>query len=176
MKMNPIADAYPLSPMQQGMLFHSLSTRQPGVDIEQILCTLREPVDAQAFARAWERAVERHPILRTSFRWQGVDTPRQEVHPAARLPFESRDWRSLPACEQQTQLEDCLRAERAKGFDLTVPPLMRLALFRTGETEHQLVWTFHHLLLDGRGVVLLLQEVFALYSACCRGEELELEP
>ncbi|HEY6168920.1 MAG TPA: condensation domain-containing protein, partial [Verrucomicrobiae bacterium] len=141
-----IDDAYPLSPMQQGMLFHSLSSREPGVDIEQILCTLHEEINVPASERAWQRVVERHDILRTSFRWEGLDAPLQKVHPGVRVPFETKDWRGLPEQEWRNRLEDFLAADRRRGFDLAVAPLMRLVLIRTGEAEHQLVWTFHHLL------------------------------
>src|SRR2546425_11339860 len=79
MKAETTADAYPLSPMQEGMLFHTVSAREPGVDIEQLLCTLREPVDAAALERAWQRAVERHDILRTSFHWDGLAAPAHRV-------------------------------------------------------------------------------------------------
>ena len=176
MNVEPIAEAYPPSPMQEGMLFHSLSARQPGVDIEQILCTLREAIDSAVFERAWQHMVERHAILRTSFRWDGLDAPQQEVHSRVRLHFENKDWRGWSEDDQQTRFETFLQTERARGFDLTVPPLMRLVLCRTGKTEYRLIWTFHHLLLDGRAVVVLLNEVFAQYEALDRGEELELAP
>ena len=70
-----IEDAYPLSPMQQGMLFHSLLAPDSGVDIEQLYCELHEALDVAAFQRSWRCVIERHPILRTSFSWQGVDEP-----------------------------------------------------------------------------------------------------
>src|SRR5207249_1017204 len=119
-----------LAPMQEGMLFHALSARQPGVDIEQILCTLREPIDSAAFERAWQRVVGRHAILRTSFRWDGLDAPRQEVHSQVRLHFANHDWRGLAEPGRREGFEACLQAERSRGFDLTVPPLMRVALCR----------------------------------------------
>src|ERR1051325_11357416 len=120
MNVEPIAEAYPPSPMQEGMLFHSLSARQPGVDIEQILCTLREAIDSAVFARAWQHMVERHAILRTSFRWDGLDAPQQEVHSRVRLHFENKAWRGLSKNDQQPRFEACLQPERARGFDLTV--------------------------------------------------------
>src|SRR5229473_5839827 len=176
MKAEMIQDVYPLSPLQQGMLYHSLSARQPGVDIEQILCTLREGLDVAAFERAWQRAAQRHEILRTSFRWEGLPEPRQEVHRSVSIPLEQQDWRGLSPPELAARFEDFLNADRQRGFDPTAAPLMRLALLRTGETVFQLVWTFHHLLLDARAFALLLNEVFALTEAFCRGENLELKP
>src|SRR5712691_8501900 len=90
-----LLDRYPLSPMQQGMLFNLLTTTKPGVDFVQIVCTLHERVDVQAFHRAWEQVAERHEAFRTSFRWDRLDDPLQEVHSAVRLPFEVQDWREL---------------------------------------------------------------------------------
>ena len=176
MKAEMIQDVYPLSPLQQGMLYHSLSARQPGVDIEQILCTLREELNVAAFGRAWQRAAQRHEILRTSFRWEGLPEPRQEVHRSVHVPLQQKDWRGLSPPEVAARLEDFLNADRQRGCDLTAAPLMRLTLLRTCETTLQLIWTFHHLLLDGRAVVLLLNEIFALTEVFSRGEDLELTP
>src|SRR5437867_13229908 len=115
MKVEP--DAYPLSPMQEGMLFHHLSDGHLGVDIEQILGTLRETIDSAAFEGAWQRAAERHAILRTGFRWEGLDAPQQQVHRQVRLHVEEEDWRGLPEQEQQNRLEARFQAERSQGFD-----------------------------------------------------------
>ena len=164
-------EAYGLTPMQQGMLFHSLEAPQSGVDIEQILCTLPEPIEARPLERAWQQAVERHAILRTRFVWEGLAQPQQEVQAAARLHLDQKDWRGLSAPERERRLQHYLDTERRRGFELTVAPLLRLALIRTQEREYLLVWTFHHLLLDGRAVVLVLNEVFANYEALRAGRE-----
>ena len=164
--------SYPPSPMQQGMLFHSLSAPRSGVDIEQVLCTLPEQLNVAAFRQAWERVVERHTILRTGFRVAGLE-PQQEVRRQVRLHFEQKDWRALTEREQEGRLDAYLQAERRRGFELSVPPLMRLALFHVGEAKHVLAWTFHHLLLDARAMVVLLREVFDFYEATCQGRDLD---
>jgi surfactin family lipopeptide synthetase C len=171
-----IEDSYPLSPMQQGMLFHSLYAPKSGVDIEQIVCTLRENLNVLAFEQTWQRVIERHPVLRTSFRWQGLEQPLQEVHRYIKCPLEQQDWRSLSRQEQEARLSAYLRADRRRGFELTEAPLMRLALFWRAEAGYQFVWTFHHALLDGRSFPIVLKEVFAFYEAFCQGQTLELEP
>jgi len=170
---NNIEESYPLSPMQQGMLFHSLGAPHSGVDIEQVIVTLKEEMDDAAFRRAWERVVERHAILRTAFRLAGVE-PQQEVHRCVRLHLEQMDWRGLPDREQEKRLDAYLQAERRRGFELGVPPLMRMALLHAGEAKHIFAWTFHHLLIDGRTLVALLNEVFKFYEAFCRGGDLAL--
>ncbi len=168
-----IEDSYQLSPMQQGMLFHSLYTQHSGVDIEQMVCTLHENLNILAFHRAWQRVVDRHPVLRTSFDWEGEELL-QNVY-RERLPLEQQDWRGLSTKEQSDQLLAYLQVDRWRGFELTQAPLMRLALFRLSESDYQLIWTFLHALLDGRCFPLLLKEVFAFYDAFCQGEDLQLQ-
>src|SRR5437899_710440 len=84
--------SYPLSPMQEGMLFHSLRARERGVDISQVIIDLPETIEPALFEQAWQQLAEQHAILRTSFRWEGIDQPRQEVQRKVRVPFSQRDW------------------------------------------------------------------------------------
>ena len=167
---------YQLSPTQQGMLFHSLSAQQSGVDIEQIACALPEELNISAFQQAWERVAARHSALRASFHWEGLDDPRQYVHPHIRLTIEQQDWRDASAHEQQRRLKSYLHADRKCGFDLATAPLIRLALFRVSETAYQCVWTFPHILIDGRSHLIVLQDVFACYEALCQGRDWHREP
>src|SRR5258708_31723592 len=141
MKTERTIDIYPLSPMKQGMLFHSLSSaRGAGVDVEQIFCALREELNVEAFQSAWQRVVERHPVLRTSFDWQGSATPRQRVHPRVEFEFSRRDWRNVSGDKRKKLFADWLEAERRRGFDLAAAPLMRLATFHNGKNESQFLW------------------------------------
>ncbi|MDP6150862.1 MAG: LLM class flavin-dependent oxidoreductase [Gammaproteobacteria bacterium] len=171
---NRITDSYSLSPIQQGMLFHYLSGAHSGVDIEQIVCRLDEAIDTDILARAWQTIAVRHPALRTAFRWEGVDQPLQDVHAEVELPFVVNDWCGQPADVQQRQLDEFLASDRAAGFDLELPPLIRLTFFHTGDASGILVWTFHHLLLDGRSFPVVLREVFAACEALASSQPVEL--
>ncbi|HEY9724993.1 MAG TPA: condensation domain-containing protein, partial [Chroococcales cyanobacterium] len=172
---NAIEAQYPLSSLQQGMLFHSLYAPESGVNIEQFVCTLHENLNVSCFKQAWNRIVERHAILRTSFRWEGVKEPLQEVHRQVTIPVEEQEWRELSATQQEDKLKSYLQCDRQRGFQLTEAPLMRLALCRIAEADYQCVWTFHHVLLDGRSFPIIFQELFAFYEAFCQGEDLQLE-
>ncbi len=166
---------FELSPMQQGMLFHSLYALQSGIYVEQIMCRLTGLLDVPAFERAWEMVVAQHQILRTSFFWTDLERPMQVVHREAPLPFIQHDWRGIAANEQQARLETLIHADRKQGFEFSEPPLMRLILVRLAESSYQLIWSSHHILLDGWSQSLVLKEVCNAYQALAGGKEIQVE-
>src|SRR4051812_34334109 len=105
----------PLTPVQHGMLFHHLMSPDSGVDIEQMICALREPVAVRALRSAWQQLTNRHDVFRSRFEWQGLESPRRVVEPAVDLPWTQADWRGLSPAAQQGQLETFLAADRARG-------------------------------------------------------------
>ncbi|HZI58071.1 MAG TPA: amino acid adenylation domain-containing protein, partial [Verrucomicrobiae bacterium] len=163
--MELIEKAYELSPMQHGMLFHAIGESGSGVDIEQIVCQLDEPLNTVAMLRAWELIASRHTILRTAFAWEGVAEPLQQVCESVTIPSEIIDWRSADDAEQAARWRRLLTSDRRQGFDLSRAPLMRLHIVQLGETSCRMLWTFHHALLDGRSFPIVLREVFAAYTA-----------
>jgi len=167
---------YPLSPTQQGMLFHSLYDRESGVYVEQLAATLRGDLDVSAFSQAWQRVVDRHAVLRTAFAWKRLEQMMQVVRQRVTVPIVQEDWRHYPAEEQEKRLDAWLEAERRRGFDLAKAPLMRLALMRISDQAHYFVWSHHHALLDGWSLPLVLQEVFVLYEAFRLGQDVRLPP
>jgi amino acid adenylation domain-containing protein/FkbM family methyltransferase len=176
MPVETIEDSYPLSPMQQGMLFHSLYAPQTGVYSQQSICSLREDLNVPAFKKAWQQVVDRHAALRTAFRWEGLDASLQEVHRRVVFPWREEDWRDAPASEQVERLETYAEADRRRGFQLDQAPLMRLALFRVGDADYRFVWTYHHTLLDGRSRSIVLGEFFLLYDGFRRNHDPVLPP
>src|ERR1700722_7002595 len=170
---NPPSNGYPLSPLQHGMLFHRLQAAHPGVDVEQLEGKLREDIDADAFARAWGEIAARHDVLRTRLCWDGLASPRQEVLATIATPFEAHDLRGLSARQQEAHLSTFLSEDRLRGFDLAVAPLWRVTLFRLGEAEYRMVWTYSHAILDGcyaEG----LRGGFSVYEGGRRGEQARL--
>lgn len=160
-----IQDIYPLSPMQQGMLFHSIYSPESGAYIEQTFSDLVGDLNVAAFEQAWQAVIDRNPVLRTAFVWEGVDEPMQVVFAQVDFSILQQDWRQKSGEDQDKDLQAYLQKERAQGFDLTDAPLMRIALFRTADDVFKLVWTHHHLLIDGWSNQMLLQELFALYNS-----------
>ncbi|HET9226171.1 MAG TPA: condensation domain-containing protein, partial [Thermoanaerobaculia bacterium] len=162
--MNPIENIYRLTPMQEGMLFHSLSDQESGQYVEQAACTVVGDLDPVALKRAWEGVLERHSVLRASFHWEEVDRPVQVVYRQVDLPWREEDWRGLPEEAQTARFEALFEADQRLGFELGRPPLMRVTLVRLGDRTWRFLWSHHHLLLDGWSLGRVLQEVFAGYS------------
>src|SRR5690349_5976841 len=165
---------YPLSPMQQGMLFHTIYAPKSGVYFHQVQCVLEGELDTLALRNAWQRVLDRHAILRTAFVWEHRKQPLQIVHPQVILPWWEEDWRGMSPSAQRERLEAYLERDREAGFILSQAPLMRCALLRTGDDVYEFIWTYHHILLDGWSIALLLKEVFAHYAAFLKRELLEL--
>ncbi|HEY0736108.1 MAG TPA: condensation domain-containing protein, partial [Herpetosiphonaceae bacterium] len=160
-----IEDSYPLLPLQQGMLFNHLYAPDSGVDIVQVVCAFHEDLQVDMFQRAWQHVVARHAVLRTAFRWAGVAEPIQEIHAQVDLPFVMHDWRDRAPGAWRAELEAYIRADRLRGFELTEAPLLRLSVFQIDAADYRCVLTFHHIILDGRSLLLLIQEAFADYEA-----------
>ncbi|HEX8116027.1 MAG TPA: condensation domain-containing protein, partial [Pyrinomonadaceae bacterium] len=135
MKGREIESAYTLSPMQQGMFFHSVYAEGSGLYVQQIVCRLREDLNVPLFERAWRRLVERHPVLRTCLRWADLAVPVQEVLRHVELPLTKSDWRGPSAQGPEERLEAYLAADRERGFVLTEAPLMRILLARVADAE-----------------------------------------
>jgi amino acid adenylation domain-containing protein/non-ribosomal peptide synthase protein (TIGR01720 family) len=150
-----LEDLYPLSPMQQGMLFHTLYEPEVGAYISQLRLDIQS-LDPQRFAQAWQTALERHDILRSSFHWQGLDTAHQVIVRHVALPLEVLE---------ATDADALADAERAQGFELGSAPLFRLKLVRTGANDWHLIYTSHHILMDGWSNAQLLAEVIQHYAA-----------
>lgn len=165
-----IEDIYPLSPVQQGMLFHSLYAPTSGVYCEQLVVTLRGPVNVTAFQQAWQQVIEQVPMLRTAFMWEDLEAPLQVVCRQVTLPCEVHDWREWDAAAQEERIQAWLQCDRERGFDLAAAPLMRLTLIRLAAERYHFIWSHHHLLLDGWSVALVLKDVFTCYEALKRGQ------
>ncbi len=161
------------------MLYQSMlggEATSGGHDLEQMHLLLDEDIDHVAFGRAWTHVARRHPILSSSFRWDAVEAPTQRPTVGIVVPVDSEDWSRLDADERDRRRAVFLASDRARGFNLRVAPLMRVRVFPLGEGKTEVVWTFHHILLDGRSMVPVLREVFAAYADLCRGERVAAAP
>jgi amino acid adenylation domain-containing protein/non-ribosomal peptide synthase protein (TIGR01720 family) len=160
-----VQDLYPLTPMQAGMVFHGLSQDDQGAYFEQVSFVLDGVSDSGVLGAAWQHVVDRTPVLRSSIAWEAITEPVQVVHRNVTVPVRYLDWTGVSEPARQEKVADLLGEDRAESLDLTTPPLMRVALARLSDTEVQVVWTFHHVLLDGWSVFQVLSDVFAAHAA-----------
>jgi amino acid adenylation domain-containing protein len=171
-----IEDLYPLTPMQEGMLFHALADPEAGRYVEQFVCRIRGELDPTALQESWNRLVARHPTLRSTIHWIDFDRPIQAVHRRADHPVEYHDWRGLSPLDQDERLTAYLGSDRRRGFAPSRPPLSRLAVMRLGDTVHQLIWSIHHVVIDGWCFSVLLHELLDINESIRRGHEPVLNP
>ncbi|TLS44251.1 amino acid adenylation domain-containing protein [Streptomyces montanus] len=173
-----ISDILPLSPLQEGLLFHALydDERAPDVYAAQLVLELAGPVAPAAVRAAGQALLDRHPNLRACFRRRDAGQPLQIVPTDVELPWAEAD---LSACdeserggserggsEREAAWQRLMDEERTRRFDLTKPPLLRCLLVRWTPDRYRLVITNHHILLDGWSKQLLVRE----FTALCRGE------
>src|SRR5436853_682127 len=172
--MKNVEDVYALSPVQQGMLFHTLYDAGSGVYVGQLICSLHGNRNVPAFQQAWQQVVDRHPVLRTAFVWEGLDEPLQIVRRQVRLPWIVEDWRGLPPGEQEARLAAIVADDRRQGFVLSQAPLMRMALLQVADDAYHFVWSQHHLLMDGWALQLVINDVFTCYDAFTQDRKVTL--
>lgn len=170
-----IEDKYSLSPLQQGMLFHTLREKGVGMYISQAVSRY-ENLDCDALRKAWQLIVDRHAILRTSFHWDDPENPYQIVHRRVDVPFFVEDWRGISPSEQNSRLRKFQRDEREQGFDLTRPALIRITVIQVTRRRWLCVNSNHHIILDGWSGGLLANEVGRAYQAYKKNRSPAFDP
>ncbi len=162
-------DEYPVTPTQEGMLFHTLREPGRGVYFERSELRLEGDLDLDAFARAWQQVSDQHAALRTYFGYRDDQRLVQRVRRAHRVVFTALDYRDLDEAAQTQRLEAFLRADLAAEFELTREPPFRVAALRLADEVTHLVISYHHTILDGWSFSLVWSEVFERYDAALRG-------
>jgi non-ribosomal peptide synthase protein (TIGR01720 family) len=166
-----LSGVYRLSPLQEGLLFHGLYDETGGAYIEQFRCEVGA-LDDTAFAGSWSYLLRQHSILRSSFYADVFNIPVQGVHRNCELPILRLDYRGRSEEEQQDLITAYLQTDREAGFDFRNAPLMRVMLIQLEEDRYQLIWTSHHLILDGWSVPILMEEFLQAYDDLMDGKEL----
>ncbi|HEY2168543.1 MAG TPA: condensation domain-containing protein, partial [Candidatus Angelobacter sp.] len=170
-----IADIYPLSPIQQGMLFHSLFEPRNGTYLTQLVCELTGNLNKETFCVAWQHVVNSRSSLRACFEAEIVsDEPVQVIVDSVDLNFYYGDWSHATGAEREHKLNEFLGHDREQGIDLKTPPLMRFALFKTEPSCHTFIWSSHHLLMDGWSLPIILKDVLAAYEQIRRGHPMQI--
>ncbi|MHC8318485.1 non-ribosomal peptide synthetase [Pseudomonas sp. LB3P31] len=169
-----IEDVYPLTPMQEGMLLHTLLEPGTGLYYMQDRYRINSELDPQRFAQAWQAVIARHEALRASFCWNVGEDMLQVIHKPGSTPIEYEDWTSVAEAEQESKLQALLKSEREAGFDLLNQAPFHLRLIRVGAARYWFMMSNHHILIDAWCRSLLMNDFFEIYSALGEGREVQL--
>ncbi|PAU59158.1 non-ribosomal peptide synthetase [Pseudomonas indica] len=164
-----LEDVYPLSPLQQGMLFQSLLHQESGVYLMQDRYRIGGDLSVEAFLEAWRQVIAAHPALRTSFLWKTQKQPLQVVHREIGDPVEFIDLGGLAPEQQEAHIQALLEQEQRNGFNLAKPPLIRVRLVRLGAGRHEMIRSFHHILMDAWCISLIMVDFIDAYAALRQG-------
>ncbi|MFJ3826069.1 amino acid adenylation domain-containing protein [Streptomyces nodosus] len=168
-------DVLPLSPLQEGLLFHTVyHERSLDIYTARLCLDLEGELDAGVLRESVAGLLRRHPNLRAAFRYERLSRPVQLIPREVPLPWQEFDLRDLPEEEQTVRLRELTEAASDRTFDLARPPLLHFTLIHHGERAHRLVMAHHHILLDGWSVGRLMTDLFTLYGA--GGDESALPP
>jgi len=161
-----IENIFGLAPMQRGMLVHYAKDPDTTAYVEQFDFSLSGPADETRFEQALNLVIEKYAVLRTIFSYRKTDEPRQVILKQRYAALEVQDFSaSANVSEIESEVEAWKNREKARGFDLSQDLLLRTALITTGENQHRLIVTFHHIILDGWCLGLVFGDLFAFYEA-----------
>jgi amino acid adenylation domain-containing protein len=168
-----VEDAYPLSMLQGGMLYHWEVTPDAALYHNVNSFHLKAAFDERALKEATARVVARHEVLRTSFDLMSFSEPLQLVHREAEMSIGVEDLHGLSKEEQERRIDDFITEEKRRGFDYTRAPLLRFFIHIRDEQRFQFTLTDFHAIQDGWSLHTTLAEIFENYFRLVKGEELE---
>ena len=172
---NNISLIYPLSPMQEVILGQNTLSHSKGLDVFALLFDLYGEVDAKAFHKTWNRIMQKHSILRTSFVWRKLTKPVQIVYDNMEMDLKYEDLTEKTNGEQEKRISLYLKEERERGFKSNEPPLTRGYLGKIGERKYKFIWTFQHSLIDGWSMNNIINDMMVIYHGQVSGEKVALE-
>ncbi|MGD9733184.1 MAG: amino acid adenylation domain-containing protein, partial [Desulfamplus sp.] len=169
-----VQDIYPLTPMQENMLFHRLYDADSTAYFEQFSFTLKGKLNLKWFEAAWNHISQRHDILRTNFIYKGVPKPLQVVSKKGSIDWHYEDLSDVQ--DVQAYLSAFKIQERKRNFELDRDILMRMNIFRIDADQYAAIWSYHHILMDGWCLGVLIQDVQAAYIELSRGRKPKFPP
>lgn len=167
-----IMDIYPLSPMQEGMLYHYLLDYDSQNYFEQVSYRIEGDLNLKRFEEAWNYVIQNNEIFRTVFRWIGTKKPVQIVLQDMYLNISFENLSEVALTEREQKLTDIREKDRQKQFDLAQGPNIRVIVVKLEDYVHEIIWSFHHILIDGWCNRFIMKELFTAYQQLEKGVEL----
>ncbi|MFH1537854.1 MAG: amino acid adenylation domain-containing protein, partial [bacterium] len=171
-----IEDIYVMTPMQEGLLFQSLFEPESHAYFERLSYRAKGDFKIDLFEKSWNELFSRHAVLRTAFVGRGLARPHQVVLKNRKIEVKVEDLSDVDKQERRRRIEEYTRRDRERGFDLNNDVLMRAAIFKTGDSSHRVVLSYHHILMDGWCLGILHREFIQIYRALLEGKKPELPP
>ncbi|MBA4538759.1 amino acid adenylation domain-containing protein, partial [Bacillus aquiflavi] len=169
-----IEKIYPLANMQKGMLFHALENKKSKAYFEQTVMDIKGYIDEEVLENSFNKIMQRYEILRASFEYETVEEPRHVIIEDRKIIFRFFDIREKDTTEKDIFIKKYREQDKEKGFNLSIDTLIRVCLVRTDEDLYKLIWSHHHILMDGWCLGIILGELFTIYGKRISGEKYEL--
>uniref|UniRef100_UPI002625A9AF non-ribosomal peptide synthetase n=1 Tax=uncultured Kordia sp. TaxID=507699 RepID=UPI002625A9AF len=164
-----ISTVYELSPMQEGMLFHGLYDDSSISYTNQIITGFPSGLDVENFKKSCNHVLKNYSILRSGFFYENISTPIQAVYNTVEMPIEIIDYSQLPEEEIEQKVTAFIEKDQKTNFDFNQPPLMRITLLKLHDGSYKMVWTHHHIILDGWSMPILMKELLETYESFSQG-------
>ncbi|WP_242866039.1 condensation domain-containing protein, partial [Clostridium botulinum] len=169
-----IKNIYSLTPMQMGMLFHALKDEESSSYFEQSIFTLKGEIDLNIFERSFNKVIERYDILRTVFVYENVDKPKQIVFKERKARIGYEDISKLSNESKENYIENFISKDKEKGFNLGKDLLIKISILKVEKDKYEVVWSFHHILMDGWCLNIIMNDFFNIYSQLQEEKSIEL--
>jgi len=170
-----VEDIYPVTPYQRHMLANYFTHHEPGLFVIQRTTSMPIPLAADVMAQSLQKITDLHPLLRTTFVWEGLDEPVQVIYKEVKAHVEQRDWSHLSPAHQEQQFEEYLSRDREQGFDPRDPVSLRVFIARTGEGLYHMALTADYMRIDGWSFTVIMKHYNAFFQAILQGQQLELK-
>lgn len=170
-----IIKVYPLSPMQEGMLYHTLTRNGIDVYFEQSIMTVKGEFDVDIYEKSYNMIFDRYEILRTAFVFKNIQKPRQIVLKERKHEVYIEDISSMDKEKRNLYISSYIKKDRERGFDLTEDALIRTSIFKIEEGTYKLIWDFHHIIMDGWCLGVIVNEFFNIYNSLQDNKKISLE-
>lgn len=159
-----IEDIYFLSPMQEGMLYHYQTNKDPNAYFEQVEMEIEGAFSFDYFETTVVKLMEAHPILRTTFVYEKSKRPVQAVLKNKDADISFMDISAASSAEQIQLIQDFKEKDKTRGFNLKKDTLIRFTVFKLEDNCHKIIWSHHHIILDGWCLGIVLNDMLSIYS------------
>lgn len=166
---------YPLTPIQEGFLFHAIYESKSCAYFIQTHWRSKGKYNPKAMCEAWAALINNHELLRASYLWEELKYPIQIIYKQAKIAFQEEDWKVFSPEEQEAKLNEYFVNDRELGVDFKKPPFMRFAVIQLSEYEQLMIWSFQHIIMDGPSLFKLIEELDYYYSTLCSGNKIVLK-